>query len=217
MAALTLDHIYQALQLPEFDSLAAHARMSPRGRRLSPPQDVQPRQAGVLVLLYPDPDTEGLRLVLTRRTDTLRGHSGQISFPGGSRDPEDDSFTTTALRETCEELGICDPDISIIGTLSMIYIPPSNFEVFPTVAALPAPPDFAPNPSEVAEVITFPLDWLLDEHIKGVETREINGLQIPIPFYLIAGQKVWGATAIMLSELESRLRAIITSETIHED
>jgi 8-oxo-dGTP pyrophosphatase MutT (NUDIX family) len=214
MALLTLEHVYQALQLPDFDPLVAQARMSPTGRRMNPPPGVQARQAGVLALLFPGDD--GLQLVLTRRTETLRGHSGQISFPGGRRDPEDASFTATALRETCEELGVCD-GITIIGTMTHLYIPPSNFEVFPTVGFISAPPVFNPNPAEVAEVITFPLDWLLNEHIKGLEERQIQGMTMQIAFYLIAGHKVWGATAIMLSELEGRLRAVLPQETFNEE
>jgi len=204
---ISLDQVYQAVNLPEFDWAAAHLRMSPRGRPTGPSNGIVARQAGVLVLLFPE--NGGLQVVLTRRLDTLRGHSGQISFPGGRRDPADESFTATALRETCEELGVCDPDITVIGMLSRMYIPPSNFEVYPTVAYLPACPVFAPNPDEVAEVFTFPLDALLDERYKALEDWTMNGVTIPVPYYAINGHKVWGATAIMLSELEGRLRTVI--------
>jgi 8-oxo-dGTP pyrophosphatase MutT (NUDIX family) len=210
MSKITLEHVREALALPDFDYIAAHLRMAPAGRPPGPPKGVQARQAGVLALLYGEGDE--LRVVLTRRTETLRGHSGQISFPGGRRDPDDESFIATALRETCEELGVCEAGIEIIGTLSQVYIPPSNFEVFPSVGYLPEQPIFYPNPAEVAEVFTFPLDVLLDDTLKASEDWDFGGNRVPIAFYAINGYKVWGATAVMLSELESRLRAVLPVE-----
>lgn len=204
---ITFDDLCAALYLPEFDPVPAQLRMVPASRRMVPPEGVTPRQAGVLVLIYPE--SHHLHIVLTRRTEALRSHSGQISFPGGRRSPEDDSFTATALRETCEELGLCDPDIRILGMLSRLYIPPSNFEVFPTVAALDGPPRFAPNPDEVAEVFSLSLDHLLDSRIKQTEERDFQGLRVTVPYYAVRGHKVWGATAAMLSELENRLRAVL--------
>jgi 8-oxo-dGTP pyrophosphatase MutT (NUDIX family) len=202
--------------LADFDPLAAHERMAPSTRRPNPPQGVTSRQAGVLILIYPDPD-DGLQIVLTRRTEQLRGHSGQISFPGGRRDPQDESFTATALRETCEELGLCDDDIQIVGMLTPIYIPPSNFEVYPTVATYPSPPVLDPNPEEVAEVFTLPVDHLLNAHYKSLEEWVNQGIRVQIPFYTVNGHKVWGATAIMLSELEHRLRAVLPRQALPLD
>jgi 8-oxo-dGTP pyrophosphatase MutT (NUDIX family) len=196
-----------ALALPAFDVEAAWQAMIPGSRQRFPQPTEPPRQAGVLVLLYPLMDE--LHIVLTRRTDTLRGHSGQVSFPGGKYDPHDGSLVETARRETCEELGICGDDLDMIGHLSTVYIPPSNFEVYPSVALLPGVPDFSPNPAEVAEVFSVPLAALLDHSYKSSEYRDFQGTSYLIPYYHFNGHKVWGATAIMLSELEGRLRAVL--------
>ncbi len=206
---ITLDILTKAVNFPDFDPSAAYANLAVPNRPRMPAADVTPRQAGVLVLTYPEAD--GLHVILTQRTSTLRAHSGQISFPGGRRNPEDDSFTAAALRETCEELGICE-GIRIIGTLSHIYIPPSNFEVFPTVATLPERPTYFPNPDEVESVFTMPLHLLLDPQIKLTEDWDINGTLLPITYYNVGGHKVWGATAFMLSELEARLRLVLDTE-----
>jgi 8-oxo-dGTP pyrophosphatase MutT (NUDIX family) len=204
---ITLDDIRAALKLPDFDVVTAQQPMVPATRRMYPDKNQHSRQAGVLILLYPCDDQ--LHFVLTRRTESLRGHSGQISFPGGKRDLTDRTLVDTALRETCEELGICDNNLSVLGQLSTIYIPPSNFEVFPSVAALDTVPAFSPNPAEVDEVFSVPVAALLDERYKQSEERTFQEQSVTIPFYSFHEQKVWGATAIMLSELEGRLRATL--------
>ncbi len=205
---ISLDDIRAALALPDFDVARAQQPMTPGSRQYLPPQKTaKSRQAGVLVLLFPQPD--GLHLVLTRRTDTLRGHRGQISLPGGQRDADDATLADTALRETCEELGVCDETVQILGRLSTLYIQPSDFEVFPWVGALERRPVFEPNPDEVAEVFTVRLAALLDARYKAMEQRDFRGISIDVPYYAFAGHKVWGATAMMLSELEGRLRAVL--------
>lgn len=205
---ITLDHVAAAIQLNDFNPVSALMQMAPQPRPILPdPAHGPTRKAGVLILLYPD--AEDIHIVLTLRTENLRGHSGQISFPGGRRDATDESYTATALRETCEELGICGDDLTVAGTLTQIYIPPSHFEVFPTVATIPYPPKITPNPDEVAEVFTLPLSQLLRADTKHREYRTFNGIRVQIPYYLVHGHKVWGATAAMLSEFEHRLRAII--------
>ncbi len=204
---ITRDHVCAALALTDFDVEAAHRRMAPQLRRMTPSAGLQPRLAAVLILIY---SADGHpHLILTRRPTNLRDHSGQISFPGGQCDPRDDSFTATALRETCEELRLCDPKIDILGQLAPLYIPPTNFEAHPVIGWLDTLPTLHPSPAEVAEVIPMPLAWLLDDAYKRRESWPFAGALIDVPYYLIAGHKVWGATAIMLSELEMRLRAVV--------
>lgn len=199
---IQLGDVRRALALPAEISERARFAMSPVPRGFPP--DAPPREAGVLALITPRVDGR-LHLLLTRRQESLRGHSGQISFPGGKRDPHDPDFTATALRETCEELGICDP-IEVLGMLAAVYIPPSNFNVYPSVGYLGALPALRPNEAEVAEVLTFALDDLLNPAVKQEETRLISGYTVRVPYYHVSGHKVWGATAIMLSDLEIRLR-----------
>ena len=172
-----------------------------------------PREAAVLVLAYPASDD--LHFVLTRRSEALRGHSGQVSFPGGRRDPEDPSYTATALREACEEIGICnDTPLDILGQLNKTFIPPSNFNVTPIVAYTAVDLTFTPNPDEVAEIFTVPVVQLLHTQLKHTEDWDFNDMTLRIPYYAFNGHKVWGATAIMLNELEQRLRAVLPASKL---
>lgn len=206
---LTLDLVRQAvaLQPPAFDPRAAQMQMSPQPRPLQRLPDItgEPRQAATILLLYPI--AERLHFILTRRPDSLTNHAGQISLPGGRREPEE-SFEQTAIRETCEEVGICS-GIEIIGVLTDLYIPPSDFLVYPFVGYLPERPDLSHVTPEVAEIIECPLDLLLDESVKGRGTTEIRGFSFEIMWYTVQGYRVWGATAIMLAEMEGRLRACL--------
>ena len=201
--ALTLEGIRHALQQP-LPGLAAQLRMSPPGRPNDMPQGTTPREAGVLLLLYPK---EGaLHFVLTRRTERLGSHSGQISFPGGRRELGDADLAATALRETHEELGFSLDGIDLLGHLTPLYVPPSHFLISPVVACMAHAPAINPNPDEVAEVIEAPLTVLFDEAAKGHELRVLisqNGAQQLTPHYRIAHHKVWGATAMVLSEFEA--------------
>jgi 8-oxo-dGTP pyrophosphatase MutT (NUDIX family) len=157
------------------------------------------RRAAVLVLFYPS--TRGdLRIVLTRRTDRLESHSGQISFPGGSMDPGEDPHAT-AKREALEELGVKPGSFEVIGELSPLYIPPSGFCVYPVVGYAPRAPTFAPNAEEVAEVLEAPVDHLLKPATRCEETWDLRGAPVLVPYYAVGPHKVWGATAMMLCEL----------------
>ena len=204
---ITLKDVHNALQMPGFDVAAAHQLMSPpiRLRVRGPNQQGKPRVGGVLLLIYCFNDE--LHLVLTRRREDLNAHAGQISFPGGRQEP-DEPLGVTALREMREEVGISETAVSLIGQLTQIYIPPSDFEVHPFVGWYEnGRPRFSPGMDEVAEIIEVPLSHLLDPNTRREEPWDFRGQQINIPFFDVEGHKVWGATAIMLSEFIERLRA----------
>lgn len=207
---VTIEYIQQSLELTNFDGFKAQMGMSPVGReRMLPKTNNPPRQSAVLVLIYPKYDT-GLNILLTKRTATLRGHSGQVSFPGGSVDDTDISLEHTALRETCEEVGICDEtDIRILGRLTKLWIPPSNFDVYPIVAAMHSTPHVTPSPDEVADILHMPLSDLLDDATKKMTQMTFQNVSFDVPYYEVNQQIVWGATAGMLSELELRLKTVL--------
>ena len=169
----------------------------PGARRILDP-DLECRHAAVLALLYP---LDGaLNVVLTRRTERVNSHQGQISFPGGSIDPGEGTIEA-ALREAWEELGIAPEPVRILGQLTSLYIPPSGYCVAPVVAYTAERPLFVPNPAEVAEVLEVPISHLLLPFTVREEIWQIRGADIRVPFYAVGPHKVWGATAMMLSEL----------------
>src|SRR5689334_9366535 len=178
--------------------MAAQLRMAPKPRPIRREGlPGEPRRAAVLALLFPVNDA--LHLVLMQRTMDKTVHSGQISFPGGRRE-EGETFEQTAIRETFEELGVRE-SIEIIGRLTMIYVPPSDFEINPFVGYLPARPVWTPSPAEVAAIIETPLNFLFDDSCKGIEKLTApDGVTRQFPYYKIGESKVWGATAAILSE-----------------
>ncbi len=186
---------------------AVQGRMAPRPRR-QPGDHDRLTDAAVLILLYPAagtaagtaaaPRSGGTSLVLTRRTDTVASHRSQVSLPGGRREG-DESIEQAALRECAEELAVDGRAVTLLGKLSPLEVPVSGFRIHPVVGFTAARPAFVPDPREVAEIIEATLEELpasVREEIwaEGDRTREV-------PFYLVAGHKVWGATAMILSEL----------------
>ncbi|MBN1887972.1 MAG: CoA pyrophosphatase [Thermoflexales bacterium] len=192
--------IKQALAQP-LPGLAAILPMLPPHRRADLARQLAPptcRQAAALVLLYPH-DGEW-HLPLTRRTDSVETHKGQISLPGGAQE-EGESFQETALREAHEELAVDPAQVEILGGLSPIYIPPSNFYLHPFVACAARRPAFRPLPGEVAELIETPLAALSDPANLREEDWLVQGQAARVPFYQLGSHKVWGATAMVLAEL----------------
>ena len=154
-----------------------------------------PRRAGVLILFYPG--EQGPIFPLIRRTEDGTVHSGQVALPGGTYETSDGDLVQTALRECHEEIGVAPDGMEVLGSLSDLYIPPSNFLVTPTVAVLSEPPAFQLDPLEVAAVIEARLEDLLDG--SRIKTTEKYGFTVP--YFDLEGEVVWGATAMMLSEL----------------
>lgn len=206
----TLDDVRRALALSDFDVEAAWLRMAPRLRQNRRPENLNgaARPAGVLLLLYPVDSV--LTFYLTRRTETVESHKGQISLPGGALE-NGESPAQGALRETCEELGICDLEsqIQIVGQLTSLYLEVSDFQIYPVVGYVPSRPANHPAPDEVAEVLEMTLAMLLDDGLKRSERWTLRGMEVDVPFYNLHGHTLWGATAIMLSEFEGRLRAAL--------
>lgn len=206
---LTTAVIRQALSLPDFDVQAAQQQMMPLARTRQRPQEMpgQPRIGGVLLLLYCR--EQSMHLVLTRRREDLNSHAGQISFPGGRQEAHETTIQA-ALRETEEEIGVPATAVSILGELTSIYIPPSDYEVHPFVGWVIGGkrPSFVPESREVAEIIEVPLHYLLDPHTREVGPIPVRGATYTVPYYNVSGHKVWGATAILLSEFLERLRQI---------
>lgn len=173
-------------------------------RPMQPPPDVTPRESAALLLLYPSADE--LWLPLTVRSARLTTHRGEVSLPGGGSDPGDDGPAGTALREAWEELGIRPANVEVLGTLAAFYIPPSNNRLTPVVGLSLGEPEMRPNPDEVEAAFSVPLRALLDPATVREEIWERRELRMRVPFFALEGYKVWGATALLLSELVARLR-----------
>jgi 8-oxo-dGTP pyrophosphatase MutT (NUDIX family) len=205
----TIQDVKQALSIADFDAYSAQSKMIPAARqsRRDPDKPGRARLGCVLILLYPV-DGE-LQLVLTRRRDDLNSHAGQMSFPGGKREGQE-SLVMTALRETEEEIGLSVASVEVIGELTPLYIPPSDFKVHPFVAYYDNGnrPSFTPNPDEVAEIFEVPLRQLLDPSSRGEQLWDFRGQSITVPYYAVGQHKVWGATAMMISEFAERLQAV---------
>ncbi len=161
-----------------------------------------PRFCAVMLLLFDKNDE--LQILLIKRTENGGTHSGQIAFPGGKMDPADESLLHTALRETHEEIGIPHSHIQLLGQLSEVYIPPSNFLAQPYVGYLPKYPELTLQTNEVQYVIHFPLRSLLDEkfqHTKPIFLPNYK-LTLDVPCFELEQHTIWGATALMLNEFK---------------
>ena len=182
---------------------AAHAFMAPATPRTWPagvaPENV--RDAAGLLLVFPDADDRA-HIVLTMRADTLGRHGGQVSLPGGVIEPGE-SYAHAALREAHEEIGL-DPNlVRVIGALTPIDIPISGFRLHPIVGLAGARPAFAAAEGEVARIIEAAIDDLTAPGCVADTTRQRDGQQICVPAFCVAGEEIWGATAMVLAEFLS--------------
>lgn len=158
------------------------------------------RHAAVLALVYPNEDQ--FNLLLTVRSERLAAHPGQISFPGGGVEG-DETLVETALREAEEEVALDPDDVDVIGGLTPLYVPPSNFCVHPFVGYSRVLPALHPSDDEVHALLHVNLSRLFDHGSFITERWTLHGSEIDVPMYRYASYKIWGATAMMLSELQA--------------
>ncbi len=161
------------------------------------------KQSSVLILFFPMNGSWGI--VFIERTP-FGPHASQISFPGGKMDKEDQSELDTALRETYEEVGVQIDSVRVIGQLSKLYVPNSNFWISPFIGFVDYIPNWKPDPKEVKSIIEIAVNELFDDSNKKQKLLTRKGTQIDAPYYDVHGHMVWGATAMILGELEDLLK-----------
>ena len=189
-----------------------HLKMAPaqRAKEMETMQDMicLAKQSAVLILLFPE--NEQLKTVFIQRSEYEGAHSGQISFPGGKKEAIDKGYDDTALRETYEEIGVESGKIEIIGQLSDLFIPLSNFLVKAFVGYCAQKPEFVLDKKEVQSLIKVPIEDFFKENV--ISEKEFVshslGIKINAPFYRINNVDIWGATAMIMSELLDILKPI---------
>lgn len=193
---------FSRAQLPGSE---AQAEMSGFGRpQVDQPEDA--RAASVLLYIFPDRQDE-YRMCFIKRTSRFPSdpHAGQIAFPGGQRESRDKSHWHTAIREAQEEVGISPLTTKKLGPLSQLYIPISNFIVYPFLSITEEEPQFRLQESEVEAIITPKVIDILDE--KNLQYRDLkvakNRVLPNVPHFYLENQIIWGATAMILNEFKA--------------
>jgi 8-oxo-dGTP pyrophosphatase MutT (NUDIX family) len=202
-------HIPQLLNT-EIGGLEAQFKLAPEIRKQFSEQRINaqnPKKAAVLVIFYPNNNGK-LNLLLTLRASYKGVHSAQISFPGGKLDRKDITLKNTALREAYEEVGIIKNDISIFKEMTEVYIPPSNFIVTPYLSFIDYTPKFTKN-YEVEALIEVKLsDLLCDSVVSSTKLSTSYAKNITVPCFKLNNYNVWGATAMILSEIKELIKTI---------
>lgn len=193
----------------------AWRRMMPEGRLLEMPPDTIPVQSAVLVLFIEK--EERLYLLLIRRSEDGKIHGGQIGFPGGRSEPTDTDLWFTALREAQEETGITLASIERLGQLSPLYIPHSNFIVHPFVGFTAHPQLFRRQKEEIDEILLIPYSCFFNPNCLTNSVFETLRGPVTAPCFTIADIRIWGATAMIISELLSISPAIFHSDPLNRE
>jgi 8-oxo-dGTP pyrophosphatase MutT (NUDIX family) len=193
--------------LPGFE---AQKLMSPINRKPTTDYIYQlnnAKTAATMLLFFPDKNNVPC-FVLTKRLEYAGVHGGQISLPGGKKEPTDINYQHAALRETNEEIGIDSNQIKVLSPLSELYIPPSNFLVYPFLSVMFETPTFVAQEREVYKIIEVPYYFLTEEKLRKEKKIQLSGsnLFVNAPYFDFFGYEVWGATAMMLAETAELLR-----------
>ena len=212
---ISIEHIISALKEP-LPGKQAHISMLPEGRDLTDSDTNHSiNKSAVLILIYPEGDE--LYFCLTKRNSMLKHHPGQISFPGGRCENHETDPWVTSLRETKEEIGVPQNQIKLIGKLSEVFVKVSNFIIYPYIGFSSEKPDFKVNHNEVEALIVLPLMSILSDNNRT--TRMINTSLGPmnVPCYHISDNIIWGATSMMIAELEAILKQYYSRRGAHSD
>jgi 8-oxo-dGTP pyrophosphatase MutT (NUDIX family) len=182
--------------LPRLTKEDIRQALSGRQKRTSEDRNLIP--AAVLIPLYEKAGE--YYLIFTKRTENLEYHKGQISFPGGVRQGDEEPLRVTAIRESCEEIGLNPKDVEILGELDDAATATTHFVISPFVAVIPHPYKFKANPAEVEEIIEIPVAALLDKSHFREELKLRHGKLVPEYFYEYSRWVIWGATARILKQ-----------------
>lgn len=203
------DELKQKFQLP-LPGLASHLKMAPKHRV----QDLvnnnddagNAKKSAVMILFFHEADK--LKMIVIRRSSYVGVHSGQIAFPGGRFEVEDIDVQTTALREIEEEIGISRDDIEIVGRLSDIYVPPSNFMISVFAGYLKEKPSYKMQEREVDEVIEIPVCEFFNPEVIKQKDFYVNSIKAAssAPYFDVSNAEIWGASAMVISELVDILK-----------
>lgn len=191
----------------------SHAKMSPPYRlelvKKMNTKAKTAKKAGVLALFYPNRYNETSLVLILRKT--YKGvHSAQVGFPGGKFEEEDEDLMITAIRETEEEVGVPAALVSVIKTMSPLYIPPSNFIVHPYLGIAESTPAFVKQDTEVESIIEVKLTDFLNEANQIITKVPTSyNIEVEVPAFQLNGYRVWGATAMMMSELKDLLKQVL--------
>lgn len=203
---MTIERIKELLQqafTKELPGRDAHVKMAPQPldlRRFTTTFSEPPKKSGVLLLFYQDHGSVYFPLI--KRPHYPGVHSGQVGFPGGKMEPSDPDILFTALREAEEEIGINASKVEVLGQLSDLYIPTSNFLVSPVIGFVPEKPSFIPEQREVARIIATEVISLFHPEVrKQTQLAVGGGMYLDTPYFAVEEEIVWGATAMILSEL----------------
>ena len=190
---------------------AAHALMAHEERRKFFREQVIPEDAkisSVLFLLYVQDDAVHFPLIIRSSDGTV--HSGQVGLPGGRYEEQDKALSTTAMRETEEEIGVNQNKVTVLKKLTEVYIPPSNFFVQPFLGYTNKTPNFILQEDEVEDLIEVPLRHFMDDSIKSFQNFSTSyAKNIEVPVFNLNNHRVWGATAMMLSEVREMLKQLL--------
>ena len=207
MKKINIQKIKQQLQKP-LPGKQTQYLMAPKHRyalnTAAPPEDA--KKSAVLLLIFPYKNESSI--VFIKRNNDAKYHRGQIAFPGGTYEETDKTLINTVLREVNEEIGVEKNLITIIGKLTPLYIPVSNFFVQPFVGVLNTTPTFIPQESEVQKIIKVSIEELFKPENKATKILNKYNAQFEAPYYNANGEHIWGATAMILSEFEHLIKKL---------